>query len=166
MKLQNIEVELKDILLDPNNPRLVEFEGYEQVEENEFYLNTVQERTLKIMLQNFDINIIQNSIINNGFINVDQIVVKAVEFDVGTKYIVIEGNRRIAACKTIITESEKGRSISDIIIEQIKRLPVIELIEEDGDTEVENMIKGLRHISGPKEWGAYQKAAVIVSARV
>lgn len=81
-----------------------------------------------------------------------------------TAYIVVEGNRRIAAMKKL--REKYGESTPDELQERMDELESLDVLVADTDqfdspeTEL-SILQGLRHISGTKEWGPYQKAIVI-----
>jgi hypothetical protein len=94
------------------------------------------------------------------------IVVRQYEHD-ENKFVVIEGNRRTAAIKEILSD----RPINEEQIQQQQDLEEISVLEYSsvGDPHVDKMniiiLQGLRHVSGPRQWGAYQQANLIVKLR-
>jgi hypothetical protein len=81
-------------------------------------------------------------------------------------YLVIEGNRRVAACKLIDAEASHGTPYSDEILGQVRELPVV--IAEGTEEELfalQASLMGIRHVSGIKPWGGYQSAKLIADMR-
>jgi len=155
------------LLLDPQNPR---FETPVAVDEAAFDSLDIQEATKTTLGQpRFGVNDLAQSIRQIGFLPVDRVVV--LEFDAtstvaatGTqKYIVIEGNRRVAAIKLILAE-RWHRPISTELEESISTLDVLVLKPEIcGMTpgNARDVIQGVRHISGVRGWGPYQQAVAL-----
>jgi hypothetical protein len=78
--------------------------------------------------------------------------------------VVVEGNRRIAACKTLLLQHKSGeKTLADDILESLSN-PRVLLLSEDEAEEArldQWVIQGIRHISGIRPWGAYQAARTI-----
>ena len=170
MKLTPKIIDIDNILLDPNNPRFFDIEDHQRVDSERYTENIVQEMALNKLLGNktFDIVQLKDSLKVNGYVPLEKVVVR--QYD--TKYaLVIEGNRRIAAIKSVINDYFKGIVIIDEeVIKSLEKIEVLVLeVEAAGEninqTWDELIIQGIRHISGTKEWGAYQKARFIVSLK-
>lgn len=164
LKLDRKTVPLNDLLLDPNNPRFFELNNWKRVEANFYHLEKVQ----KIAFEMFEttqigqIDELIDSIKSNGYVPAEVIVVKPYEFE-SAKYIVIEGNRRLTAIKQIVQDALDPEN--DELVQALQNLDVLIYIPT-GDLQQDKMnetiLQGIRHISGPKEWGAYQKANLVV----
>ena len=164
-------IPLEDIMLDPNNPRLigigtVSTESYQNVPEQRMAEETVQETTLARLNGHkaFDQDSLRASIENSGLLPVDRIVVRptgAAKIDGRSTFVVVEGNRRIAACKTLIQQHDSGeKTLFTEILDSIKK-PKVLVLSEDTPAEArldQWVIQGIRHISGIRPWGAYQAA--------
>jgi ParB-like chromosome segregation protein Spo0J len=162
-KLVDNEVDIDDIYLDPNNPRLIEM-GHKSIEEEFYNEDLVQESVIKyLQIPRFNINELIKSIEANGFIDIESIIVRPWSID-SNKYIIVEGNRRIAAIKLINRKLPANNKIKDLQ----SNLSKIKVKVFEGDVNDENdlayikVIQGIRHISGPKSWGLYQQARLIV----
>src|SRR4051794_11934706 len=98
------------LLLDPNNYRFHDLQDYRRVINRSRYAEPgVQQRALDL-LQNtdsFELDALKDSIATNGFVPLEQIVVEAFEGDAGL-FLVIEGNRRVAAVKSLLAEQDSG----------------------------------------------------------
>lgn len=166
IETKNITVSLGQLLLDPNNYRL--FDG-EEGDDNSALDIVNDQDDIRKKLSRKNTAELENSILENGFLEVDKIVVKKLEGITGNeKYIVIEGNRRTAAFKSLISKNyneEEGRfedDFPDFLINKYKSINVVLVI--GSKTEIEDYsrrLMGIRHVSGPKQWSGYQSAKLI-----
>lgn len=141
-----------ELYFDEQNPRLVENPT-----------NTSnQDKILNVLWREQDIKVLVMSILANGFFPNEALY--AVEE--GGRKIVIEGNRRLAAVKSILNPSlvdnngmEKYReSITAEITESLRKgIPVIMMYKrEDAWRYI-----GFKHVNGPSKWDSYAKAVYI-----
>ena len=157
------EVSPDSLLLDPNNPRLTQDfqdQGYIEDENAE----DKQEALLSLFQKSgdefTDIEDLKKSIRQIGFVRIQNIVVR--EIGSSGKYIVIEGNRRVATIKTLLKEHELAMPGSNDKINDPDILASLEALEimvlqTKGKTKEqirndEKSILGLRHIGGNLEW--------------
>lgn len=169
IKTKEIRVGLAQLMLDPNNYRLNKGE-----ETNEYtgkqIIEMQAETQRKLISEN--ISDLETSIIKNGFLEVDKIVVKELtdisDSDEFKKYVVIEGNRRTAAFKSLINEyylideERFDDDFPDSLQDKYQKINVI--LVEGNDSEIESYsqrLMGIRHVSGPRPWGGYQSAKLI-----
>lgn len=83
-----------------------------------------------------------------------------------TKYIVIEGNRRVTALKWLIQLEDVGKeTFTEKSRENLTILGCLELDTAIAPEAANLILPGLRHVSGIKEWGPYQKAKAINALR-
>lgn len=165
--LEPIKVQLRDILLDPNNPRFAELgEEIDIVPENRYQEPKVQKTTFERM-KNFDVIELRDTIRTLGFLPMDRIVVRRWKgVAENSNYVVIEGNRRIAALKWLIELHEAGKeTFTDKQIENFTGLEALLLDEDLAHSSSKWILPGLRHVSGIKEWGPYQKARAVFVLR-
>jgi len=167
-QLSEEPISLDDILLDPNNPRLIGLDGYAGVREDRVAELGVQTATLGRLNSHrpFDQESLRNSIEESGLLPIDRIVVRPLPARSGKEqqYIVVEGNRRIAACKTLQEQNLKGeKTLEEKILGTISHPVVLIMAETDAETARLDqwIIQGIRHISGIRPWGAYQVARTI-----
>ena len=169
--LKQKEVTPDKLLLDPNNPRLIEnFQSQVKVEDE--LAESKQESLLALFnglsdLGNefTDIKDLKKSMEQIGFVQIQNIVVREIA---GTgKYIVIEGNRRVATIKTLLKDHElaapgrKGRIEDLALLASLQTLEVM-ILQTNGRSEdeirnEEKTILGLRHIGGNLEWDPLAK---------
>ena len=162
-KLHDENVDLNNIFLDPRNPRLLgKLKGYEDIEDEKIPELGVQDSIIKkILEENLEIEELKSSIAEVGFLTIDRVIVRPLEMDSG--FVVIEGNRRISACKRLMEElNAKEREINEDLIDGIRcpRVLVFKVNKEEAE-HCKWILQGLRHISGPKGWGPYQQARAV-----
>jgi len=168
--LTPLTVQLGDVLLDPNNPRFSELgHQIDSVPEARFAERRVQEQAYERMkTPRFDVVELRDTIKNLGFLPMDRIVVRPWHGpnQEERKYVVIEGNRRIAALKWLVELHETGRETFDEDrLRNFKELRVLLLDDVNAPENARWILPGLRHVSGIKEWGPYQKAKAVFELR-
>lgn len=142
------------LVLDPRNPRLVEFTV--GAHPKDFDL-------LKALYQQMAVEEVAMSIAYNGYFEHEPLIIEARK---DGKYTVIEGNRRLAAVKLLLSadlrkklkatdlpkidEIDRGRR------KEIARLPAVVSTRKDMWRYL-----GFKHVNGPATWGAYAKAQYI-----
>ncbi|MBI2122255.1 MAG: ParB N-terminal domain-containing protein [Candidatus Sungbacteria bacterium] len=133
-------VKLDRLLLDSENPR---FAGLSKnASDNEILSKLQKEMHLDELIDSFE---------KNGFYNTEPLLTVESKKHKG-KFVVIEGNRRLAAIKTLLKSEKK---ISEKLKTQLtKQIPVA--IYPDRQTLWTYL--GFRHINGPQEWDSYSKA--------
>ncbi|MEP1446348.1 MAG: AAA family ATPase [Paraglaciecola sp.] len=149
---------LKNLYLDPNNYRFVDNDGYIEVPESDLFDENIQKRSSTFIEGNKRSNIkdLIASFKSNGFLDVDVIQVR----DLGqNRYLVIEGNRRVASLKALQEDHENGLSIGNLNPEIFKKIPFE--IHSNESKEKHLIIMGLKHISGNKKWSAINQAQLI-----
>lgn len=150
------EVELKDIFLDPNNPRFAN-EKDAVISDDKIVEPAVQEKCL-IKMRDYGIDELKESVKRVGFVQVDKVVVRPLKSDA---FVVVEGNRRIAALKILakeITDSEV--TLEAEILNTILKFRVF--VYTGHDKDIAWVVQGIRHISGIRNWPAYQQAQTLI----
>lgn len=169
--LTPIKVTLDDLLLDPNNPRFAELgEEIDAVPEARFAEPKVQKATLdKMKSPKFDVAELRDTIKELGFLPMDRIVLrnwKANSSDKPKKYVVVEGNRRVTALKWLIELHDTAKeTFAANQLEQFKNFEALLLDDVNAPQTARWILPGLRHVSGIKEWGPYQKARAVYELR-
>lgn len=149
-------VRLEEVFLDPNNPRLAT-EGSKSYPLEATKNPKKQEQLLEEMCR-FGVEELKNNIARAGFLKIDRIVLRPLS-DGG--YVVLEGNRRVAAMKLLHREHETGDvSLPEPVLKSIQEFEA--LVYTGADQEAAWMFQGLRHISGIRDWPPYQKAKLLV----
>jgi hypothetical protein len=162
-RLAERPVPIGQIMLDPNNPRLADVQT-EPVPEDRTTEEGIQARTLRQLNDGrFDMAGLRNSIRRSGLLPLDRIVIRPVEGR-DDAFVVVEGNRRIGAIKTLLAQHRDGDiTLEQAVLDTIEQ-PVVLVLEGEA---VENarldqwVIQGVRHITGIREWGGYQAAKTI-----
>lgn len=158
-------IAVDDIYLDPNNPRF-RSRSQRQVSDEKVPNDQIQKKTREDIAK-FGIDELCNSILRNGFLPLDRIVVRPLSTD-ATKFIVVEGNRRTAAVKTLrerIEQEEIAQEdlTSDYLSSLNSSLSYIDcLVYQGGDDFISWILQGIRHLSGIKPWAPFQRAELIV----
>ena len=167
-RLSEQEIPLNDIMLDPNNPRLIGLDGYNGVREDRVAESGVQLATINRLngYRAFDQESLRASIEESGLMPIDRIVVRPLpkKPEQPQLYVVVEGNRRIAACKTLMQQHERGeKTLEDDVRSTIDSPRVLVMAEADAaEARIDQwVIQGVRHISGIRPWGAFQVAKTI-----
>ncbi len=151
------------LLLDPNNYRYQDSAEFVYADEKRFHEINVQDRAYKRLRKEESLTQLKESIKTNGFIPVERLVVRPYSFE-SDKYLVLEGNRRLATLRWIADENDSGMNISQSVLDSLKEVPVI-VVENDDDKAFYESLMGVRHVSGIKEWGGYQRAKLVATLR-
>lgn len=157
MESKRIIRHIDRLLLDPNNYRFIDRADYKVVTDEQLADERIQQRTLNFLLgkNNDNIRDLISSFTANGFLDIDQIQVKAV----GDKYLVLEGNRRTATLKYLYEEFKRGNDVGKLTESDFKSVDLVEIIDEDPVHHLITM--GLHHISGKKRWSAVNEAQLV-----
>ena len=148
-----IHLRADELSFDTENPRMVEFN---------ITSTTSEEKILSLLWDNMAVDEIVMSILAHGFFPMEAIYV-VVE---NGKNVVVEGNRRLAAVKSILhpdkvsgrrTEKFLPNITASKISELEKGLPVIML----ENREAAWRYIGFKHVNGAAKWGSYAKAQYI-----
>lgn len=182
MKSEPREVTPDQLLLDPNNYRFHDLAGYKAVNRTRYAESGVQERALQFLREtaSFDLGALRESIISNGFVPFEQIVIEAynVEKPKGVPqpdapaapqpekqlYVVVEGNRRAAAIKTILEDYYAGaRELAPEVLASIEKFTAVEITGTQAErARYQKTLMAIRHVAGIREWGPYQQARLVV----
>jgi len=166
-RLKSKRVVIEKIYLDPNNPRLVEL-GVKSgvVPEKRFTDKEVQENLLDELFNStqMDVKSLRNSILQIGFLPMDRVVVRKIVSQPDS-YVVVEGNRRIAAIKWILQDHMVGElTLTDDLVKQLSEIDVLELEADPKTSRLDQFVlQGVRHISGIKQWGPYQQSEAAIT---
>ncbi len=158
--MEAIKVRLENLFLDPNNYRLRSNPDWNIIDEKSILKPGIQKRTTYFIAgeNNFKINDLIESIKINGFLKVDNILVK--RYENSENYLVIEGNRRLAALKVLKEQKDKGYDIG-ILDPSFLDSPievVLYIYLNDKDYLI---LMGLKHVSGNKKWDTYNQSKLL-----
>lgn len=161
-----IECEIGNLFLDPNNPRFWSEKPQKQVLDHKIPDENVQARAFA-NIERHGIKELSESMLRNGFLTLDRIVVREIDGHQG-KYVVVEGNRRLAALKTLRSNIEDETVAEENVSEEQLQLILqdtntIEVLEYKGDSQgdISWILQGIRHISGIKQWEPAQRAKLV-----
>lgn len=164
MSYDEQHIALDDLLLDPNNFRYQESDDFVYVDEARFGEPQVQARAYARLKQSEGLRALKSSISSNTYIPSERIVVRKYSSD-PDKFLVIEGNRRAASAKWIREDHAAGAPVREEVLDSIRELPCI-IVNADQDAQVVHAsLMGIRHVSGIKQWGGYQRAKLVVTMR-
>lgn len=165
MKFIEEDIEIEKLLLDPNNYRFQDLDDFVYADDARFHENNVQARTYERLKETEGLKALKGSIIKNTYIPSERIVASKYS-DEPEQFLVVEGNRRVAAVKWLLNDYEAGVEIDENVLASVRALPVV-ILEAAGDEAkvVQASLMGIRHVSGIKQWGAYQRAKLVVYLR-
>lgn len=150
---------IEELLLDAENPRLPPFSD-----------TPSQDRLLVLIARAYSLGELMDSFAINGYFEEEPLV--GVPKEGGTKLIVVEGNRRLAALKLLLDPGLRERLVdpasgrllrinapplSDVRRRELQNVPV-RVYEQRSDVLA---YLGYRHITGVKHWDSYAKARYV-----
>jgi hypothetical protein len=146
------------IYLDPNNPRLAGISDGVRVEDEHIADPDVQD-TIAARLREVGYSDIAEKIKKLGFLPIDRIVVRPIRGQ-ADRYVVLEGNRRIAALRSIRGNPVVSATLPENVRTSLDEIDV--LVYDGDDADIAWLIQGVRHIESIKEWGPFQQARFLV----
>ena len=153
------KIKLEKLFFDPDNLRYDDNFDFDPMPKDKI-MNKTNQLKVYNKLQN-DISELVNSVIENDFIYIEMIV--ADKIDNKGNYYIVEGNRRLCTLKYIAENYH---------IEDLK--PNLQLILKEGlDVKVntdsseydEDILMGMRHITGVKHWNGFAKAKLVIKLK-
>ena len=165
-ELEEKSLSIEQLFLDPNNPRFWTEKTSRDIADRRIPDVDVQTRT-ENNIENHGVRELLNSILRNGFLKLDRIVVRKIKGQ-KDKYVVVEGNRRLAALnllrQQIKDETIDEEGLSPTYLENLREstdiIPL--LVYRGGDTqEISWLLQGIRHISGIRDWAPAQRARLL-----
>jgi hypothetical protein len=145
------DINISKLEFDKKNPRLVEFDYQGKITE---------EKLVETLCRIMAVEEIILSLHHSGYFKNDPLIA----IPDGDKFIVIEGNRRLAAIK-VITEYSKYQKFypkslpvpDEKLIEKLQLIPVV--IEKSREAAWQFI--GFKHVNGAAKWNSYAKAEYI-----
>ncbi len=128
---------------DPDNPRLGGAVKTKSQEEIQKYLEGTPHYALNLV----------GSIVENGFLPYEPLIVR----QSGNNFVVIEGNRRLAAVHSIRADAEK---YSPEVRQRLDNIPVLVFGAASGREGIEEVLRylGVKHLFGFRDWPPISKA--------
>lgn len=151
---QVIPVDVNKLAFDRENPRLAEFSQSAIQDEREI---------IRVLWENMDVEELVMSISASGFFRHEPLIV----IEDSDQYIVIEGNRRLAAVRLLLTPSLAEElevnipTISEHDRQELTTLPC--LLGNRKDTW---QYLGFKHVNGAAKWSSYAKSKYIADVHL
>lgn len=149
-------VPLSRLYLDPNNFRFVDHPDYHDVAYEDVFKKEVQRlaQTLVAGKSQEHIQDLIASIKENGWIHSDPILVEERQ---SGKFLVVEGNRRVATLKHLQSRhKDDAIHLGQLDKALFSKVPVV--LYEAADDRQHMVMMGLHHISGKRRWPAINRA--------
>ena len=165
-ELTELSANIDDLYLDPNNPRFWSEQTHRRTPDNRVTEEAVQSRVVH-EIRRHQVEELQYSILRSGFLPLDRIVVRPLE-GADNKFVVVEGNRRLAALKLLRTRIRENTVIEEHIsdeyleslLEQTNEIDVLVYSGSDA-CDVSWILQGIRHIGGIRNWEPAQRAKLV-----
>lgn len=162
MTIQHIQersvqnVALENLILDPKNPRLPP--NVQNGKEEDFF---------EYLMKSADVLELMGSISSRGYFSGEPILVTKEDAPEG-RYIVVEGNCRLTACKLLnnpglaVKRKKSVAEIAEQAIYTVNELPCVVYKTRD---EILDYL-GYRHIKGAHSWDSLQKARYLDQLKI
>lgn len=164
-QLRQARIRIEHIYLDPNNPRFWDKSNVKEYPDRRI-TNVRVQTTASEKIKSHGIEELRDSILRNGFLSLDRIVVRPI-LDTDN-YVIIEGNRRFAALSMLREEINNGTINEEGIDEEyLKKLlddtNCLDILIYQGgdDRDISWLLQGIRHISGIRAWSPAQRARLV-----
>lgn len=142
-------VPVDQLHFDRQNPRLAEYGITEKTSDNDI---------IALLWNAMDVRELVQSISSSGFFAHEPLIVAEEK----KKYIVIEGNRRLAAVKVLLNPALVDSTNYEIPkLNQSKRSQLLNLPVVVESREKAWRYLGFKHVNGPAKWSSYAKAKYI-----
>ncbi len=152
MAIETKNVEIKQLLFDPGNPRLPELLGKKQAE------------IFRFLVDEIGIEDVLQSIAASGVIEGDPIIARKAENE--GQFYVIEGNRRLAALKLLngekIGDGEEEPTLPELSSSAAPTIQKIKIQVGWTEQDLETYL-GYKHVTATREWPPEAKARFVVS---
>src|SRR5271157_4166969 len=104
------DIRVSKLLLDPNNYRFLDRKKFKKKAATRYHEDSVQRVTLESLEQSYQLDELKRSIVTNGYVPMERIIVVAYPSKPGF-FLVVEGNRRVASLKSILKEEGDGVTV-------------------------------------------------------
>lgn len=148
---------LRDLLLDEENPRLA----------SSILGKPTQEELVRVLWEDMAVDEVGLSIEANGYYDHEPLIVIPGRGKAKGKYIVVEGNRRLAAVM-LLTDSKLNKRIgANLPAASKKRKKELESLPVSIHASRKELWSylGFRHINGTKPWDSFSKAEYVAHVR-
>jgi hypothetical protein len=136
------KVPIGKLRFDPENPRLGGEARRKNQEEIQKYLEGPPHYALDLV----------GSMVENGFLPYEPLVVR----QAGNEFVVIEGNRRLAAVLSILSAAKYPPAVTN----RLKKIPVLVFPNSGRDGYSDEVLRylGVKHLFGFRDWPPLSKA--------
>lgn len=162
-KSRRLTLALSSLYLDPNNYRFIDHDDYAEVPDAHITDEEVQRRSRRLILGPNEENVgdLVASLKQNGWLDVEPIHVRKLA---ERKYLVVEGNRRVATLKHLQGRWQDATGhLGQLDASIFDRVPCI--LYEERDDFHHLVVMGLHHISGKARWPALNQARLLKRLR-
>jgi hypothetical protein len=138
------KVAVESLRFDPDNPRLGGAAKHKSQEQIQKYLEGAPHFALDLV----------GSIVENGFLPYEPLIVRRQQ----KEYFVIEGNRRLAAVKAIL--SDDGDKYPTEVTDRLNEIPVLVFAVNPSGSLTDSVLRylGVKHLFGFRDWPPSSKA--------
>jgi hypothetical protein len=157
------KIALEQLLLDPANYRLLDLPGYSKPRQNRYHEPSVQEHVRELLEADGseELLALKDSIRVNGYIPIETLVARPYSSQTG-KFVVLEGNRRVAAMKWLKRDVDAGVDVPRSILQSFRTLTTVVIDPSKPAQELlHHILIGVRHVSGVRQWRGYQRAKLL-----
>lgn len=162
-KSRRLTLALSSLYLDANNYRFIDHDDYSEVAEAQVTDDEVQRRTRRLILGPNEeyVGDLVASLKQNGWLDVEPIHVRKLA---DRKYLVVEGNRRVATLKHLHARwQDSTGQLGKLDPSIFDKMPCILYDERDDFHHL--VVMGLHHISGKARWPAVNQARLMKRLR-
>ena len=141
------EFAVSDLAFDAKNPRLAEFDAEED-----------ETKLIELLWNAMDVQELVLSIASSGYFEHEPVIVA----QENGRNIVIEGNRRLAAVRLLLSPSLGQELNADIppisreLRDSLRKIPALVSTRQGAWRYL-----GFKHVNGPAKWGSYAKSQYI-----
>lgn len=164
-KLNQINVEVDKLLLDPNNPRLFSREEaripFDKVMDPGIQDNTSRRLFPKNNKDRFKIDELIQSIRENRYVPEAGGYIFVRRLNGSDYYLVLEGNRRLVALRELLADADKLAKERPDVLASIKKIDVLEIIDKISEEKLQQKISyllGTCHHGSHKNWSPFARA--------
>ena len=158
---RRLTLPLSSLFLDPNSYRLRDHVDWRFVAEEDLFDQRVQRDTERLVLgpRAESVRDLTNSLTQSGWLDISPVTVK----QLGSRFLVVDGNRRVAALKVLQEEHDRGGDFGKLDPAIFENLPAV--LYNEADPVGGRAMLALRHISGERRWGALGQAHFLKELR-
>ena len=154
--MQTEIIKLENLYFDPDNLRYDDDFTFNEIPKDRIMTKSNQLRVYKKLQK--DISELKESILENDFLYIEMIVADKID---DKSYYIVEGNRRLASLKDI----QENYDVEDLKPNLQKIINNGLEIKVNNQNYDEDILMGMRHITGVKHWNGFSKAKLVVKLK-